>query len=182
MPSGSSIHISISPGAPPPVPAQPGLRPRPAGHARREHRGPGSRSPPSAWGGPAACPETSSSPWRANSRPSTMPLCRLMPPVAITSGAASAWHRAAAICAGAAWFVPNRTSATGSPSGGRCLDVHRRGQRRDPPCARAGAGADRPTRRARRAWRGQDDSDGPAGPGPTGPPCERRTEPPPTRL
>ena len=30
------------------VPARSGLRPRPAGHARREHPGPGSRSPPSA--------------------------------------------------------------------------------------------------------------------------------------
>ena len=37
-----------SPRTPPLAPARSGLRPRPAGHAQREHRGPGSRSSPSA--------------------------------------------------------------------------------------------------------------------------------------
>jgi hypothetical protein len=35
-----------------------------------------------------------------------MPLCRLMPPVAMISGARPRWYRPAAMRAGAAWLVP----------------------------------------------------------------------------
>ena len=45
-PRGPRPVSRSGPRAPPPAPAQAGLRPRPAGHARREHRGPGSRSSP----------------------------------------------------------------------------------------------------------------------------------------
>jgi hypothetical protein len=52
IPSGSSICVSVSPhGSATVLRRDQGFRPRPAGRARREHPGPGSRSSPAVWAG-----------------------------------------------------------------------------------------------------------------------------------